>query len=117
MRESELELAPSPRQQMYIQRLYLYLNLTKPSEELYLSYSKINTEGKSLRPAYLIDTMRKLFPKLTIEYPQASLAEEQLETPAEGLRLLAEQLRTYAKGYQTEKKRHCSSRYILLTRI
>ena len=41
LRESELELAPSPRQQMYIQRLYLYLNMTKPSEKLYLSYAKV----------------------------------------------------------------------------
>ena len=35
--ESGTEMAPSPRQQMYIQRLYLYLNMTKPSEQLYLS--------------------------------------------------------------------------------
>ncbi len=32
LRQSDFELAPSPRQQMYIQRFYLYLNLTKPSE-------------------------------------------------------------------------------------
>ena len=37
--ESGTEMAPSPRQQMYIQRLYLYLNMTKPSERLYLSYA------------------------------------------------------------------------------
>lgn len=39
--ESGTEMAPSPRQQMYIQRLYLYLNMTKPSERLYLSYAKV----------------------------------------------------------------------------
>lgn len=33
------ELAPSPRQQMYIQRFYLYLNMTKPSELLVLSWA------------------------------------------------------------------------------
>ena len=38
--ESGTEMAPSPRQQMYIQRLYLYLNMTKPSEQLYLSYAR-----------------------------------------------------------------------------
>ena len=31
LKESDMELAPSPRQQMFIQRLYLYLNMTKPS--------------------------------------------------------------------------------------
>lgn len=70
LRESELELAPSPRQQMYIQRLYLYLNMTKPSKRLYLSYAKVNSGGKSIRPAYLIETVKRLFPELTIEYPQ-----------------------------------------------
>ena len=68
--ESGTEMAPSPRQQMYIQRLYLYLNMTKPSEQLYLSYAKVNSEGKGIRPSYLIDTVRKLFPAMSVEYPQ-----------------------------------------------
>lgn len=67
-------MAPSPRQQMYIQRLYLYLNMTKPSERLYLSYAKVNSDGKGIRPSYLIDTVRKLFPQLAVEYPQTAAA-------------------------------------------
>lgn len=98
LRESELELAPSPRQQMYIQRLYLYLNMTKPSEWLYLSYSKVNSSGKSLRPAYLIDTVRKLFPGMAVEYPQLRPILEQIVTPAEGTGYLAEGLREYVSG-------------------
>lgn len=104
LRESELELAPSPRQQMYIQRLYLYLNMTKPSERLYLSYSKVSGSGKSLRPAYLIDTVRKLFPKLSTEYPQLRSALEQIVTPAEGAGYLAEGLREYAAGALSPEK-------------
>ena len=65
--ESGTEMAPSPRQQMYIQRLYLYLNMTKPSQRLYLSYAKVNSDGKGIRPSYLIDTVRKLFPQLAVE--------------------------------------------------
>ena len=84
LRESHLELAPSPRQQMYIQRLYLYLNMTKPSDRLYLSYSKVNSAGRSLRPAYLIDIVRKLFPEIATEYPQLRPALEQIVTPAQG---------------------------------
>ncbi len=102
LRESELELSPSPRQQMYIQRLYLYLNMTKPSEKLFLSCAKMNGDGKAIRPAYLMDTMRKLFPDICVEYPQLRPAEEQLETPAEGLYLLAEKLRQYAAGESRE---------------
>ena len=104
LRESELELAPSPRQQMYIQRLYLYLNMTKPSERLFLSYSKVSGSGKSLRPAYLIDTVRKLFPKLSPEYPQLRSALEQIVTPAEGAGYLAEGLREYAAGALSPEK-------------
>lgn len=47
LRESPYELAPTPRQQMYIQRLYLYMNMTKPSEQLYLSWCKVNNEGRA----------------------------------------------------------------------
>ncbi len=98
LRESELELAPSPRQQMYIQRFYLYLNLTKPSGYLYLSYARINGQGKSLRPAYLVDMIRKLFPGLQVSYPQMKSLTEQIVTPREGLRYLAQTLREYAAG-------------------
>lgn len=98
LQESELELAPSPRQQMYIQRLYLYLNMTKPSDALYLSYAKVNSAGKSIRPAYLIDICIKLFPNLHTEYPQNRPVLEQIVTPQEGLRYLAEELRCYVEG-------------------
>ena len=96
--ESGTEMAPSPRQQMYIQRLYLYLNMTKPSERLYLSYAKVNSDGKGIRPSYLIDTVRKLFPLLAVEYPQNRSRLEQIEGRQEGARYLAEELREYADG-------------------
>ena len=92
------EMAPSPRQQMYIQRLYLYMNMTKPSERLYLSYAKVNGEGKAVRPAYLIGTVKKLFPKLEIEVPERAGEQEQIEVPEDGFAVLSGKLREYAKG-------------------
>ena len=103
--ESGTEMAPSPRQQMYIQRLYLYLNMTKPSERLYLSYAKVNSDGKGIRPSYLIDTVRKLFPQLAVEYPQNRSRLEQIEGRQEGARYLAEELRDYADGTLREEER------------
>ena len=103
--ESGTEMAPSPRQQMYIQRLYLYLNMTKPSEQLYLSYAKVNSEGKGIRPSYLIDTVRKLFPQLAVEYPQNRSRIEQIEGRQEGARYLAEELREYVEGTLPEEER------------
>ncbi|MBR1771031.1 MAG: PD-(D/E)XK nuclease family protein [Lachnospiraceae bacterium] len=93
-----LELAPSPRQQMYIQRLYLYLNLTKPSKRLYLSYAKVNSAGKSLRPAYLIDVIKGLFPAVRVDYPQERPVTEQIVNPVQGREFLARMLREYVEG-------------------
>lgn len=103
--ESGTEMSPSPRQQMYIQRLYLYLNMTKPSEQLYLSYAKVNSEGKGIRPSYLIDMVRKLFPAMSVEYPQNRSRLEQIEGRQEGARYLAEELREYVEGTLPEEER------------
>lgn len=98
LRESAIELAPSPRQQMYIQRLYLYLNMTKPSEALYLSYARVGEDGRSLRPAYLVELLRNLFPQLTLETPEYAAVEEQLVSGADGIGFFADGLREYAGG-------------------
>ncbi|MBQ8823511.1 MAG: helicase-exonuclease AddAB subunit AddB [Lachnospiraceae bacterium] len=95
LRESDLELAPSPRQQMFIQRFYLYLNLTKPSEKLYLSYAKVGSDGKGLRPAYLIDIMKRIFPQIPVVSLTDRTLMERIVTPKEGIPYLAEGLREY----------------------
>ncbi|MCH5275547.1 MAG: helicase-exonuclease AddAB subunit AddB [Lachnospiraceae bacterium] len=104
LRASDLELAPSPRQQMYIQRLYLYLNMTKPSDALYLSFSKTDGEGKALRPAYLVEMLQTIFPLLVFTYPETEPALSQIFTPREGLPYLAEALRNYADGLEGENR-------------
>ncbi len=96
LREADFELAPSPRQQMYIQRLYLYLNMTKPSDSLYLSYARIGSDGRSLRPAYLIDLVRKLFPDLEIARPEEMPAIEQFVSGKDGVMFFTDMLREYA---------------------
>ncbi len=97
LKESGKEMAPSPRQQVYIQRFYLYLNLTKPSDGLYLSYARLDNSGGSLRPAYLVDTMRRMFPTLVIEVPEKRPVSEQIVTAKEGLGYLAKGLREYVE--------------------
>ena len=64
LRISGMELAPTAREQGYIQRFYLYLNLTKPSDQLYLSCTLLDSGGKALRPSYLMNVMKRLFPEL-----------------------------------------------------
>ncbi len=98
LKGSRLELAPTPRQQMFIQRLYLYLNLTKPSEQLYLSYARMGNDGKSIRPAYLVGTLQRLFPDLEIRRPGRAPMLDQVMTPREGMRYLAQGLRDFVEG-------------------
>ena len=59
-------LAPGGKERTYEQKFYLYLNLTKPSEKLDIFYSKVSSDGKSLRPSYLIQEIRKLYPDLVV---------------------------------------------------
>ncbi|MBR5579248.1 MAG: helicase-exonuclease AddAB subunit AddB [Lachnospiraceae bacterium] len=61
--ESEWELAPTPRQQLFIQKFYFYLMVTKPSHRLFLSYAVLNSEGKSMKPSYFLEQVKALFPK------------------------------------------------------
>ena len=98
LQQSDFELAPTPRQQMYIQRLYLYMNMTKPSQRLYLSFSRISSQGKTIRPSYLIDTVEKLFPILIVKRAGEESPLTQIVGKKDGLSLLSEELRDYARG-------------------
>ena len=66
-KEQGVELAPGPKELMNLQRFYLYLNMTKPREQLILSFSDTNAKGEGISPAYLIGSIRGLYPKLEIE--------------------------------------------------
>ena len=67
LRQQKLELAPGAREWFYTQRYYLYLNLTKPKEALFLTFAQLDGEGKALRPSYLIGSLIKLFPALKVQ--------------------------------------------------
>ncbi len=64
---AEITLAPGAREQAFIQKFYLYLNMTKPSNQLILSYSRVDSEGKSLRPSYLVRTILRMFPDMQVQ--------------------------------------------------
>lgn len=97
-----IALAPSPRQQMFTQRLYLYLNMTKPSETLTLSFSKTSQDGRSLRPSYLISILRGLFPALRVSFPEEEEAWRRVFGKEDARSLLADCLRTFVEGSRKE---------------
>lgn len=95
LEENKFELKPSARESMYIQRFYLYLNLTKPSERLYLSFARSDSKGEVIGQAYLIGSIRKLFPGLAIQEEPKDLLEL-AEMPETGMEYLIEGLRQNA---------------------
>lgn len=104
--EAGLGLSPSRREAMYIQKFYLYLNMTKPSRYLTLSYSRADGEGKVCGPAYLIDSLRCLFPALTMEDAAEDQAYDRLlEHPSGGIPLVIQGLADLAKGREDARWR------------
>ncbi len=104
LKEEEFELSPTPRQQMYIQQLYLYMNMTKPTERLFLSFVKTGNDGKALRPSYLIGTCKKLFPALEIEKSDSRSLEEQMSTRQDSVDVLVTGMRRFADDVLKEEE-------------
>lgn len=91
-KEQGVELAPGPKELMNMQRFYLYLNLTKPREQLILSFSDTNAKGEGISPAYLISSIRNLYPQLEIRRTQGTEKIVYPEIPEAGLDLFLEKL-------------------------
>lgn len=103
-REKEISLSPGPKEQMYIQKFYLYMNLTKPSEYLYLSWSKVSGDGKSIRPAYIVADIHRLFPDLrVIEEDRKNITRREF-TKKTGILAVAEGVRDRRQGLGSEWK-------------
>lgn len=92
------ELAPTPRQKSFEERLYLYMNMTQPSEKLVLSFSEVDEGGNQLRPSYLIHTVSKLFSDLEVMTVTDADMLRMVESEESGLKLLARLMREYVSG-------------------
>ena len=85
--DAGIELAPGERENSYIQRFYLYLCLTKPSRALHIFRSTNTGDGKVLRPSYMVEVLREMFPDapdLTEPEPGTDLKEIASARTAEG---------------------------------
>lgn len=101
LREQGMELSPGREEQYYNQRFYLYLNLTKPTHKLYLSYSRVDAKGSAINPSYLLKTIQELF--LHIPRVDEELYKSQAEAvaaPVNAMDYVIEQL--YAENKQEE---------------
>lgn len=100
----KINLSPGSKEKTYIQKFYLYMNLTKPTQYLALSFSKVSAEGKTLRPAYLVQDMRRLYPLLVITDEEAKGLTERELTPGKAVDYLAQGLRERHRGLDEEWK-------------
>lgn len=95
--EDKFELAPDPVTRMSNGQFYLYMNLTKPAEKLYLTYAAVGEDGKTVRTSYLVGKIKALFPELTIRTEYDSEAEQLVQND-KGRRAFLTSLRQFAAG-------------------
>ncbi len=95
------ELAPDPVTRASNGQFYLYMNLTKPSEKLYLTYAAVGEDGKTIRTSYLIGKIKVLFSELTIHTEYDSEAEALVQND-KGRRAFLASLRAFAAGEAEE---------------
>ena len=98
MAEHHLELAPGAREKVFIQKFYLYLNMTKPSDALYVTFSRVDANGKALRRSYLIGTMLHMFPELTVTVHGEQTAACDILTPENAMQFFLEGLNDKRAG-------------------
>ena len=99
IRHLDVELAPTAKEDAFTQKFYMYLMLTKPTEQLYLCYSRLDRSGKAIRPSYLISTVKKLFPNLAEEAVEPKMTGIQsLQKPENSVSVLIGGLRQYLNG-------------------
>lgn len=97
--EAGASLAPGIRENSYIQRFYLYLHLTKPSDRLFLSYAKAGSDGTPLRPSSVIARIQRMFPKLAVkEEDMYEDLAERIAGPASGFSYLTASLPKLLSG-------------------
>ena len=101
MSGEKFELAPDPVIRVNNGQFYLYMNLTKPAEKLYLTYAAVGEDGKTIRTSYLIGKIKALFPKLEIRTDYDSTAEALVQNDKGRLAFL-NSLRAFAAGEAEE---------------
>lgn len=97
LKELDVELSPDEREQVFMQRFYLYQVLTKPSDRLFITYSSKNRSGEGVRQSYLIRDICRIFPRLFVRDLREISSTELARSPETSLMVLAELLRDYAE--------------------
>ena len=94
-KQEKLALSPGGKEQAYEQKFYLYMNLTKPSKKLEIYYSKVSSDGKSVRPAYLVQELKRIYPALEVQDEELRTLKDRELTEKSGVDGLIAGIREY----------------------
>ncbi len=67
LKNISVDMAPTVRENGFIQKYYLYLTLAKSSKKLVLTYSDAFLNGNAKKPSYLIDNILKMYDGIKVE--------------------------------------------------
>jgi len=91
--DEEFEIAPTSRELVYQEQFYLYINMTKPSKHLYITYCEAGNDGKPQNPSYIIERFTKMFPGLVVCTEETASAPASILSDDMGLSYLIKGLR------------------------
>lgn len=95
--ENNIELSPTPREKIFIQNFYLYLNMTEPEKALYLSCHKYNSSGKECKPSRIMSMLLKMYPDLKMINVEDIPTEHWITNKNNSMHLISEALLDGAK--------------------
>lgn len=90
---SSLELAPTGRQNSFRERFYIYTAMTRPVQQLILTFARMDGSGKAIRPSTVLSDLQYLFPELVPETPDFREKDRILADVQESGRYLLEGLK------------------------
>lgn len=91
-------LAPTARDNVFKQRLYLYSLLAKPTEKVCLTFSNSASDGSVRRKSYLINTLQGLFEKLRIESIGENVQLDRITGKKAAYNYVADNILDYRQG-------------------
>lgn len=102
--DREIEICKVDEIRLQEEKLGIYKNLARPSEQLWVSYSVSDGEGKEIRPSQIFTKLKELYPDLEVQpdIVSSGKAEELLQAEKAGLEHMTTALRRMMDGETLE---------------
>ena len=97
-----LELSPRQKDKAFFDRLQIYSAFTHPTDALFVSYPASDADFKSVRPAFVIYLLKKIFPKLSVEGGISKDNNENFFDSSKALEHLAKSAYLLSRGQKTD---------------